>query len=227
MDKFSEVNEKLFKAYKSDIVVGNFASSSSIREMISKNKKYRDFVSCESFEILDDCIKHGKIVNNLSAYEKQIIYMLRKMSVEDIANIPDVSEGLEHKIKNASNECNSINDLVNLIKSKRYTETRIQRILLYVMLGITKNTLNVLFDTQPYIRILGMNDKGKESLSNSINNHPELQFITSPKDFMDKCKNKALRQMLSIDILATNLYTLGFDNEPYANLDFTKKLITL
>ena len=213
--------------HNSDVIVGNIASSSCIREAIVKNQKYRNFIPSESFEVINHNIKYGKIVNGLSSYEKQIIYSLRKMSVEDISKLPDVSEGLEHKIKNAANECNNIVDLINLVKSKRYTETRIQRILIYAMLGITKSTLNELYNVQPYIRILGMNSKGKQFLSLATYENPKLQFITSTKAFMDTCKNKALRQMLSIDILATNLYTLGFDNEPYANLDFTKKLIVI
>ena len=217
--------ERSAVSHNSNLLVGNIASSSAIRKLITKEKKFQNFISSETFDILDDNIKHGRIVEGLSAYEKQIICQLRKMSAEDIANIPDVSEGLEHKIKNAANECNTASDLIRLVKSKRYTETRIQRILIYTMLGITKDTLNELYNVQPYIRILGMNEKGKEFLSLATYENRKLQFITSVKDFMDKCKNKELRQMLSIDILATNLYTLGFDNEPYANLDFTKKII--
>ncbi len=209
------------------IVVGNIASSSAIRNMIIKEEKYRSYIPSETFDILDNSIKYGKIVPGLSSFEKEIIYTFRKMSVQDIADIPDVSEGLENKIKNASNECNTVNELINIIKSKRYTETRIQRILLCSILGITKNIIADLYKTQPYIRVLGMNEKGKEFLSFKTQDNPKLQFITSSKDFMDRSKHKQLRQMFSIDILATNLYTLGFDNEPYANLDFTKKMVII
>ena len=134
---------------------------------------------------------------------------------------------VENKIKNAANECNTVKELINIIKSKRYAETRIQRILLCAMLGITKQKVAELYKVTPYIRILGMNEKGKEFLSLATYENPKLQFITSVKDFLDTNKNKQLREMLAIDILATNLYTLGFDNEPYANLDFTKKLVIM
>ena len=211
--------------HNSDVVVGNIASSSAIRSMIAKEEKFRSYIPFETFEILDNCIKYGKIIYDFSAFEKQIICILRRMSVEEIANIPDVTEGLENKIKNAANECNTVRELINIIKSKRYTETRIQRILLCSMLGITKDAISDLYKVNPYIRILGMDKKGKEFLSLSTYEHPKLKFITSAKDFLYKNKNKQLRQMFSIDVLATNLYTLGFDNEPYANLDFTKKLI--
>ena len=218
--------ERSTAMHNSDVVVGDIASSSAIRNMVLKSEKFRSYIPCETFEILDNHIKHDKIVNGLSSFEKQIIHTIRKMSVQEIACIPDVSEGLENKIKSAADECNNINDLIGLIKSKRFTETRIQRILIYIMLGITKKTLDDLYKVNPYIRVLGMNDNGKRFLSMATYQNPKLQFITSAKDFVDNNKNKALRQMFSIDVLATNLYTLGYENEPFANLDFTKKLIT-
>lgn len=60
------------------------------------------------------------------------------MTVEEIKKLPDVSEGLENAIKNAANSCNNVIDLVNMVKSKRYTQTRIQRVLIYALLGIDK-----------------------------------------------------------------------------------------
>lgn len=85
-----------------------------------------------------DNIKQGHIIPDLSVFERQIIYNLRKMSLSEIAELPDVSEGLENSIKKVANSCNTVNEFLNLIKSKRYTSTRIQRILIYSLLGITK-----------------------------------------------------------------------------------------
>lgn len=44
---------------------------------------------------------------------------------------------------------------------------------------------------------------------------------------MDTCKNKVLKNMLEKDMFASNIYTLGFENNSKANLDYTNKLITL
>ena len=131
------------------------------------------------------------------------------------------------KIKNAANECNTIEELINNIKSKRYTETRIQRILLYTLLGITKQDMAELYKVNPYIRILGMNKTGKQLLSHAKQRNPKLPVITSVKEFLETSKNKTLKKMMELDILATNIYTLGFDNEPYANLDYTKKIVIM
>ena len=64
------------------------------------------------------------------------------MSIQEIAKLPDVSEGLENKIKAAANSCNNLEDLIANIKSKRYTQSRIQRILLYSLLDIKQKDIN-------------------------------------------------------------------------------------
>ncbi len=211
--------------HNSKIASGKYASSSAIREKLSKEEEITSYVPCNTFDILENSIKYGKIVLSLSKFEKEIIYIFRRMTVSEIASLPDVSEGLENKFKSAANECNTVKELINIIKSKRYTETRIQRIILYALLGITKSKLNELYRITPYIRILGMTSKGKEFLSLLKYENPKLPIITSVKDFLDINKNKLLYEMIAIDIFATNLYTIGFDHEPYANLDFTKKLV--
>ena len=50
-------------------------------------------------------------------------------------------------------------------------------------------------------------------------------IITSVKKFIDSNNNKNLDLMLSKDIWATNVYTLGYEYGSFANLDFTHKLI--
>ncbi len=213
--------------HDSSIAVGSFASSSAIRQKLAKEQNIKSFIPYETSETLEDCISHGKFVNGISAFEKEIIYALRKMSLPEIAMLPDVSEGLENKIKEASNECNSVKELINIIKSKRYTETRIQRILIYALLGVTKLSMIEMKAHSPYVRILGMNNKGKELLSQIKYSHPRLPIITSVKDFVQSNKNKTLKSMLDLDIKATDIYTLAFESEPYAKLDFTKKLVIL
>ena len=79
----------------------------------------------------------------------------------------------------------------------------------------------------PHIRILGLNKKGKELISQIKYSNPKLPIITSVKDFIDSNKNKVLSNMLYTDILATNLYTLGYDYDSSCNLDYTKKIISI
>ena len=149
------------------------------------------------------------------------------METSEIAMLPDVTEGLEFAIKKAANSCNNLNDLLNIIKSKRYTSTRIQRILLYALLGITKKDIDISKKTTPYIRVLGLNNRGKFLISEIAKANPKLEIITSVKRFYDNNTNKNLKLMLDKDIFATNVYTIGYEDDSWSNLDFTQKIINI
>lgn len=207
----------------------NFASATAIRELI-KNKNFdaiKTVIPLESYLILMNCINSGCIVPDLNCFEKEIIYTLRKMSIEEIANIPDVSEGLEFSIKKAANSCNNINEFLDIVKSKRYTITRLQRILLYALLGISKEDMQLSKKVEkPYIRVLGFNDNGKKLVSEIATKNPELKLITSVKKFVDSNSNKDLQIIFDKDVLATDVYSLAFENNSLANLDFKNSVIT-
>lgn len=210
--------------YNSVETVENIASATALRKLIFSNKDISSYLPTFSFDILKNNIKYGKIVNSISCFEREIIYTLRKMSLSDIENLQDVTEGLENSIKSASDSCNNLEDLINSIKSKRYTRSRIQRILLYSLLNITKKDKIDSYKINPYIRVLGVSHRGKNLLS-QISENKKYPVITSVKKFIDNNNNKVLKSMLEKDILASNIYTLGYEYDSKANLDYTKKLI--
>ena len=113
------------------------------------------------------------------------------------------------------------------MKSKRFTQTRIQRILLYALLGIDKKQMNTAKRVEPYIRVLGFNENGKRLVSEILRINPKLPVITSIKKYMDTVTNKNLKEMLNRDIFATNVYTLGYEMDSWSNLDYTNKIITI
>ena len=205
----------------------NFASATAIRQKIIDNTPagLSKLMPASSYKVLYNSIQKGHYVKDITAFEKQILYALRKMSVEEIANLPDVSEGLEHSIKNAADSCNTIAEFMNIVKTKRYTATRIQRILLYALIGITKNDMKNSYKVQPYIRVLGMNEKGKELISKLSRFRSKLDVVTSVKKYMDSNPDKNLQSMLNIDINATNIYTLGYAKDSWSNLDYTHNMI--
>ena len=219
--------EKVY--YNENTIVDEFASATAIRNLL-KNEQFseiRKVVPKNTYEILNKEHELGNIVLDLSNYEKQIIYNLRKMSVAEIAELPDVSEGLEHSIKNAANFSNNIKDLINIVKTKRYTQTRIQRILICALLGITKKDVIMSKKTIPYIRILGFNKKGKELISRISKSNPKVPVITSVKKFEDQNNNKIYKRLLDIDIFSTNVYTMACNNDSIANLDYTKNMVII
>ena len=216
-------------AYNDSSYSGNIASATAIRNIIKNNgfDILRRLLPSSSYSILIKNIKQGHIIPDISVFEKQIIYNLRKMETSEIAMLPDVTEGLEFAIKKAANSCNNLNDLLNIIKSKRYTSTRIQRILLYALLGITKKDIDISKKTTPYIRVLGLNNRGKFLISEIAKANPKLEIITSVKRFYENNTNKNLKLMLDKDIFATNVYTIGYEDDSWSNLDFTQKIINI
>ena len=215
--------KRIDAGYNSLKVKDRLASATAIRNLLKENKNVKKLMPTPAYNILLDNIEQGKTIKDISVFEKEIIYTLRKMSLKEISNLQDVTEGLENAIKQAANNCNNLEDLINSIKSKRYTRSRIQRILLYSLLNITKKDIQDSYKIKPYIRVLGVSNRGKLLLSQL--NNPKYPAITSVKKFIDSNNNKILKNMLEKDILASNIYTLGYENDSKANLDYTKKLV--
>ena len=219
--------EKAF--YNSNCIVDEYASATAIRNMIVNNQfnDIRKVMPRLAYDLLMQEIENNQYVIDISKFEKEILYSIRRLSTADLKKFPEVNEGLENAIKNAANSCNTLVELINIIKSKRYTQTRIQRILLYILLNITKKDMYISRKTVPYARILGYSLKGKELISEIYNANPKITLITSVKNFFDSSNNKTYKHMLSKDILATNIYTLAYKNDSVANLDYTKKIVTI
>ena len=77
-----------------------------------------------------------------------------------------------------------------------------------------------------YLEVLGMNDKGKELLSAISQANPNLNIITSVKKYLDSNPHKNLQNMFNIDMRATDIYTLGYPKDSWANLDLIHKLLS-
>lgn len=78
---------------------------------------------------------------------------------------------------------------------------------------------------KPYVRILGMNEKGKALLSKINEQNPKLEIITSVKKFIDLNKDKANKHFLDIDIKSTDIYTLAYQVTSLGNMDYTNSII--
>ena len=220
--------ERKGSEYLNKDYTGKITSSTAIRNMIKLNKTYdlKDTLTPSSYTILKEELSSGHFVRDISELEKIIMYNLRMKSLDEIKKLPDVSEGLENVIKKASESSNTIDEFMEIASSKRYTDTRLKRILLYSLLNITQKDMEISKKITPYVRVLGFNKNGKELISTISKKNPNLNIITSVKKFTDENKNKNLQMMINKDILATDIYTIGFLKDSKSNLDFTKKIIS-
>lgn len=200
------------------------SSSSNIRNTLRTFKNVESSSLPKfSFENINTNIESGNIVYSLKNFEKEILFSLRKMTINDLKNVPDIPENLLNKFKTASDSCNSLEELISILKNKSITQARIQRILLYILLSITNQDMEISKNTIPYIRILGISKKGKELLS--FISKKTKNLITSIKPFEENCQDKNLLRLLEIDKLATNIYTLAYSKNSKSNLDYTRKII--
>ena len=149
----------------------NIASASAIREMIFSKKNYLPYIpdNTPSFTAPYD----------LSALDSAVIYKLRSSSADRLSHINDVSEGLENRIIKMSADFSSIEALAENIKTKRYTRTRINRILISSLLELTSDLCSL---KPSYVRILGMNKTGM-ALLGKAKHICRLPIITKTADF--------------------------------------------
>lgn len=203
------------------------SSSSDVRALLRtsgfKIEDLKNSIPDFSYEVLAENIENGNAVLSLKAFEKEIIYILRTIDNENLKNIPDVPENMLSNLKKIACSTNSLDELITALKNKSITQARIQRILLYILLGITKSDMELSKRITPYVRVLGMSENGKKILSNISK---DINVITSVKAFEKTCDDSDLLRMLEIDKKATDIYTLAYIKDSVANLDYTTRIQT-
>lgn len=203
------------------------SSSSDVRALLRtsgfKIEDLKNSIPDFSYEVLAEDIENGNAVLSLKAFEKEIIYILRTIDNENLKNIPDVPENMLSNLKKIACSTNSLDELITALKNKSITQARIQRILLYILLGITKSDMELSKRITPYVRVLGMSENGKKMLSDISK---DINVITSVKAFEKTCDDSDLLRMLEIDKKATDIYTLAYVKDSVANLDYTTRIQT-
>jgi predicted nucleotidyltransferase len=150
----------------------------------------------------------------LSRLDTAILAKLRSMTAAEIREAPNVLHGLENRIYKAVRFARSMDELLILVKTKRYPLARLRRILLCCFLGITKKDVKT---TPAYIRVLGMNGRGKEVLS-AAKGCP-LPMDTSLLK-LSKLGDHQRRQA-HLEETAGNLYALAQEKIRQCGLDYS------
>lgn len=206
--------------------LSDFASGTSIREAILSSKDISHAVPKTTFDIIES---NKSLINTLSnsAYESILFYKIRKMSIQELKDIKDVTEGIENRIKKAAYISASYDELIENIASKRYTNTKVRRILLNILLDITKKDIETAKKSKSYIRVLAFDDKGKYLISKIAEANPKLDIIVSVSAFEKNNRNREKKYILGKDILATDIYALSIKPFLPAGLDYTQKVLYL
>ena len=132
-------------------------SASNIRSKLNNNIDIQKYIPNYNKEY----------INNINLNNCFHLLKYKIITDKDLSIYLDVSEGIEYRLKKVVNECNNIEDLINKTKSKRYTYNKIRRMLIHILIGLTKeDVINLKLD---YIRVLGFNNIGKDYLNNIRN----------------------------------------------------------
>lgn len=194
-----------------------FASASYIRRCLDEGTDCHRMVPSASWKEITLAKKKGTFAS-LRNLESIILYKLRTMEPEEIANIAEVgAQGLANRIYNAR-AATSLDDLMERLRTKRYPASRLRRILLHMLIGITKEDI---YSLPPYGRILAFNNIGKKVLANSKGIR-KLPFANSPSKLSNY--SSAARRCAFLESRATDIYQLACDTIGKAGSDYTKDI---
>ena len=143
-------------------------SATAVRLLMMESGAWRDYVPACTRDILA-----GARIHTTAYAEQAILYRLRTMSEAEYEALPYGSEGLWRKLMHNAKACTTLEDILQTTKSKRYTRTRLDRMVLCALLGITKEMLDT---PAPYTRVLACNETGRKilKLARQTGNFPNI-----------------------------------------------------
>lgn len=186
----------------------NIASATGIRKELFENKNIQaieQFLPPASFSILQSTDRFV----NWNDYYPYLRFTILRHTAEQLKQYVDITEGIENLLLQAAKQCETFEQFMQKIKSKRFTWTRLQRMLTHILVGYTKVTKETI-QSPSYIRILGMTESGQKYLNEQKKNI-ELPLVSKVgKDF---------EKLLALDIRASDLYMIG-SSQGSVGMDF-------
>jgi predicted nucleotidyltransferase len=219
--------------YHQSKVKGRIASATAIRKKIIENqsiKPLNNVLATYSQNILKKSIQNEKAPISLNNFELPLLTILRRTTTNELKKIEGISGGLENRIKDAAHRATSLLKLISLIETRRFTRTRIQRILMHLLLNLKEELLNK-FDNNggpQYLRILAFSKKGQQLLS-LIKENSKVPIINRLANHYKSHypPNSLKKEMLAIDIKASDIYALAYNNPKFrqGGSDYTQPII--
>lgn len=205
-----------------------YSSASYIRTQILGQTPLPDILGLpqSTREILEREFAHGFGPLSLTQMSSLMLYNLRTSADSKLAQIHDINEGLENRIKDASLSSTGLDDLIQKVKTKRYNQTRINRILLYSLLDLTREKADAFDRTGPqYLRLLGFSPLGQKIL-HEMKSKSSLPVITKTGG-LDFDQQPGLRSMLELDFLAADIHSLLQTGSFQGGQDYLRSPVSL
>ncbi|MEJ6952155.1 nucleotidyltransferase [Natronospora cellulosivora (SeqCode)] len=208
------------------------SSATAIRKKIYENgfSSIKNYLPEESYQIIAEDFQNKKLAINKEYFSMMLLANLRQRNSDNLREFAEIENGLENRIVDQVHKSASLQDLIDKIKTKAFTRTRIQRNLLHIFFNIKEVDFKELDSHGPqYIRVLGIKKTRKDLLS-KISKKSQIPVVINPSQYMKEVSpnNKdPLIKSLSYDIIASDIYSLLYKDPKYRNghLDFTMPLI--
>ena len=142
--------------YNDDSIDAENPSATAVRRLIAENGSWIDYIPKEAQEAFE-----GAAMHHIDVGERAILAKLRTMDDDAFEALPFGSEGLWRKLMKNARTRSTLSEIIDATKSKRYTRTRIDRMIMCAFLGLTEKDLQ---SPAPYVRVLALNDSGRKVL---------------------------------------------------------------
>ena len=191
----------------SEILSDDCVSSSGIRNAVRLNGNLdglKDHIPDNAFNLLKDAPFAGHDTDNrLFAVLRHLITV---STAEKLSEAPEISEGLEHRIKQSVLNSVDLDSLIKSIKTRRYTYARVSRILMQLLVGITKEDIALFRENRTaYAKVLAFNSKGKSILKQAASNG-EISIVSNVNKY--RPKDSAEERMLNLDMISADIYNI-------------------
>ena len=190
MQRFGDHNDKTLKK--------GITSATSIREKLKQGK-----IKAVKNNLPKFVYKSLKPYPN--TFEDIIMSSLILANAKDMENLADCSEGLENRLKALSKDNLNLNDLIEKATTKRYTSSRIKRLLIANLLGITKTLVQDALKEKLYAKILAVKESEKDLIS-LLTKTATVPLLTRKSCVVNL--KKTAKDCFSKDVLALELFNL-------------------
>ncbi len=207
--------------HDSEITDSEFCSASAIRNMMLDGRDFSSFLPQNSYNLVAEEIKKYKAPASIKKLEGAILYKLRSMSVEELRSLPDVSEGLEFRFFDAIKSSSYLEEILEKVKTKRYTHSRLRRIVICAFLGIKKEDV---IKAVPYVRVLGFNKRGAELLKKA-KLASTLPVVTKSSEIYSLGADA--ERLFSLECFARDVFSLALPVNDICGKEMTDKLVVL
>lgn len=210
--------KRLFVEHDSSTSREEYASASYLRQLLKYGslRHIRPFVPDICYELLHKAQENQRAIASLDRLEGPVLNQLRRMSQADFAVLYDAEEGLDNRMMRAARQAVSIQDFLSLVKTKRYTLSRLRRMMWCAFLGISKKDLV----PPSYLRALAFNERGLEILK-VAKKTSRLPVVTKYAQ-VAKLGAEAVR-LFSLHARCTDLYALALPTPFPCGMDMTYK----